>query len=150
MRQTKKQVRHTPSVLPGHGCEHVSLVVGIGNVSVSPLLSRFHSMNCRNTSESRNSPLQPLVSSLLRHFEEFFGTHAPLIENHLQKIMNAAETNINQRDTIAATLLDVGQQRITFDRHSLPLVISRDYSGSKTTCTRCIRVPAFNFPPGIF
>jgi len=42
-----------------------------------------------------------------RHFEEFFCTHAPLIENHFQKIMTAAEVNINERNSIAAALLDV-------------------------------------------
>jgi hypothetical protein len=42
-----------------------------------------------------------------RHFEEFFCTHAPLIENHFQKIMIAAEVNINERNAVAAALLDV-------------------------------------------
>jgi hypothetical protein len=32
-----------------------------------------------------------------------------LIENHFQKIMTAAEMNINERNSVAATLLDVGE-----------------------------------------
>ncbi|CAF1466136.1 unnamed protein product [Rotaria sp. Silwood1] len=44
--------------------------------------------------------------SKYKHFEEFFCTHAPLIENHFQKIMTAAEININERNSIAAALLD--------------------------------------------
>ncbi|CAF1397090.1 unnamed protein product [Adineta steineri] len=44
--------------------------------------------------------------SKYKHFEEFFCTHAPLIENHFQKIMTAAEVNINERNSIAAALLD--------------------------------------------
>ncbi len=50
-----------------------------------------------------------LLFFLHRHFEEFFCTHAPLIENHFQKIMTAAEMNINERNSVAATLLDVGE-----------------------------------------
>lgn len=41
-----------------------------------------------------------------KHFEEFFCTHAPLIEAHFQKIMTAAEANIGDRNAIAAALLD--------------------------------------------
>ncbi|CAF3585258.1 unnamed protein product [Rotaria sordida] len=44
--------------------------------------------------------------SKYKHFEEFFCTHAPLIENHFHKIMTAAEVNINERNAIAAALLD--------------------------------------------
>ncbi|CAF3152067.1 unnamed protein product [Rotaria socialis] len=49
---------------------------------------------------------QPNEMSKYQHFEEFFCTHAPLIENHFHKIMAAAEANINERNTIAATMLD--------------------------------------------
>ncbi|CAF3047616.1 unnamed protein product [Rotaria sp. Silwood2] len=49
---------------------------------------------------------QPNELSKYKHFEEFFCTHAPLIENHFQKIMTAAEVNINERNSIAAALLD--------------------------------------------
>ena len=42
-----------------------------------------------------------------RHFEEFFCTHAPLIENHFQKIMAAAEANIHDRNAVAPALLEV-------------------------------------------
>lgn len=45
--------------------------------------------------------------SFHRYFEEFFCTHAPLIETHFQKIMNAAEAHINDRNSVAAALLDV-------------------------------------------
>ncbi|CAF2126974.1 unnamed protein product [Rotaria magnacalcarata] len=49
---------------------------------------------------------QPNELSKYQHFEEFFCTHAPLIENHFHKIMATAEANINERNTIAATMLD--------------------------------------------
>ncbi|CAF1037199.1 unnamed protein product [Adineta ricciae] len=41
-----------------------------------------------------------------KHFEEFFCTHAPLIENHFQKIMATAEANIHDRNAVAAALLE--------------------------------------------
>ncbi|UJR31107.1 hypothetical protein I4U23_018615 [Adineta vaga] len=41
-----------------------------------------------------------------KHFEEFFCTHAPLIENHFQKIMAAAEANIHDRNAVAPALLE--------------------------------------------
>lgn len=48
----------------------------------------------------------PNDTAKYKHFEEFFCTHAPLIENHFQKIMTVAEANINERNSIAAALLD--------------------------------------------
>jgi hypothetical protein len=68
-----------------------------------PNTSRLPSIIERNIVSIRYD----VLDRICRHFEEFFCSHAPLIENHFQKIMNAAETNMNERNAIAAALLDV-------------------------------------------
>lgn len=114
MKQNLRQVRRKPHWTCLHNrirSIHCSLVGDIVDVSVSHLLLHFLRMIRRNTSTRwfTFARFIFLVFSIRRHFEEFFCTHAPLIENHFQKIMNAAETNINERNSIAAALLDVGK-----------------------------------------
>lgn len=69
-------------------------------------------MKHRNISKTRHSPWSDRYFRLSdRYFEEFFCTHAPLIENHFQKIMSAAEMNINDRNAVAAALLEVKNEQ---------------------------------------
>ncbi len=84
-----------------------------------------------------------------RHFEEFFCTHAPLIENHFQKIMIAAEVNINERNSIAAALLDVGKYLLNIFIFIINFIF-RNYSVLKMIFTHYTHVLVCYSQLGIF
>ena len=89
-----------------------------------------------------------VVSLFSRHFEEFFCTHAPLIENHFHKIMSAAEVNINDRNAIAAALLEVSIER-RWRCETSSFFSPRNCSISKMICTRYTLGHVFSFLHGI-
>lgn len=87
-----------------------SLAEGIADALVlrsSLLLIRMKQQNTSSLKIFDRIKRKKSETFRFRHFEEFFCTHAPLIEAHFQKIMSAAEANIGDRNAIAAALLDV-------------------------------------------
>ena len=82
-----------------------------------------------------------------RHFEEFFCTHAPLIENHFQKIMAAAEANIHDRNAVAPALLEVRSQNDVFQ--CFVSSSSRNYSFFEMIFTRYTHVLVYFIQHGI-
>jgi len=131
----------------------LSLVVVIVDVLVLHLLLHFNKMKCLNI--SMNIYLNFFSYLFLfflshSHFEEFFCTHAPLIESHFQKIMTAAEVNINERNSIAAALLDVWKNFNQKNFDNFGSFFFRNYSILKMIFIHYIHVLVFNSRHGIF